>query len=643
MPLYVAPFAAHVGVKTMSIKQSIIEPLALLPHGKELQSYLITLACAISGKKTPPDDYIHDLQKHSGIFVDSTDIDNILERIRNIYQNKGYRTPWELENDLIREIMPDMPDEALAYADQYAAIRCTPDPLTGYFQKSQVPLVMAMSALYGQTTGQPVSVIEIDWSNMRGTNDHYAYLLAAAEEIGINVFIEQEAMSLTDQATYITACRMRNAITEFTGKKTIVPLRTGGDEARILLPGVTLEQANALIARIHELVEQTTAILDLHDHPHGKRPLDKWSNGYGACATAFALKAEGQEAYEQEIHEADIKIQAEKITLGKNRLTNPDFADLKPPCSHVPECYRNRESAQMHIFSVLERMADLRESLTIDIPESPEPPSLEEIAAGIHLDHFPTPAQIQETYYQHMKDDLAKDGITLTPAQERLLWMKFIHFPATDHTTGTLTARDLPAMAGVAYRMANDINTRTGLNAPLWTISASFHNLAGLNESVGHEAANAVLHHQAHEIIEKTLFRAGLSRENFYLSHMGGGEFRMVIQPIIFDQDGSTRMIVEKIMHTVCNEIKEKTEILNRQYAHIENPREELRPWEDGITVTTVAKPYKIDPQLNTNELRRGGAIVAFIGEHLADAVDEKRKNRIPYTHDMQSPTREMF
>lgn len=618
--------------KAMSIKQGLIEPLQLLPHARELQNYLITLAAAMTGKKKPPADYIHDLKPHSKIFVSATNISDITKHIRTIFQEKGYRTPWDLENDIIRDLRPDIPEAAITYADHYAASELAPDPMTGFYQKTQVPLTMALAALYAQSTGNPVSVIEIDFSNMRGTNEHFEKLLAAAEGTPTTGFIRHEAMHFTDRATLITASAIRNTVTDALGDKTrsIVALRTGGDEVRIVLPDVNIAQASALVEKIHDAIEDVTARLDLHDHSHSKRPLDVLSNGFGACAAVFELKNNGQSAYEDSIRMADRQIQESKIDLGRKRLGNPLFDQLKPSGLRSPDCYRDRETARTHLTAVLGSIAGLQENLGLETAPESKTPSFEEMLTTLHPDHFLTIAQIHSTFFYHLKTGLEESGISLSPAQERILQIKANRFPAIDHATGTLMARDLPAVAGAAAKITAGINGRAGRSEPLWTLGASFHNLSGLNEALGHEAANTILHRQAHDVLEESLFRAGIARENFYLAHMGGGEFRAVILPVIIDADGSTRIIDRKTMNAVCDMVRQKTKDLNKDYADIENPREELRPWENGITVTTVASPYKINPQRNTNENRRGGAIIAFIGETLAEEIQSMRKNYVP-------------
>lgn len=633
----------------MAIKQAVIDELSPLPHAREVQDYLIDLTAAVTGKKHPPADYIHDLNRKSGTFVTARDIQSVLEDIKTIYREQGYKKPWDIENDLIRKHQPGLPETAIRTADFYAAEEMTPDHLTGYFHKTQVPLVMGLSALYEQATGSPVSVLEVDYSNMRGTNDHFAKLLSAAEGAPIQTTM-QDAMALTDRASYIVAQTITDTLAQSLQDRddvAMIPLRTGGDEVRIVLPNLDPGEAKMILKTIHENIESVTARIGLHDHIHTKRPLDEWSNGFGACGTIFPLKASGQNDFNDAIRDADHAIQETKVALGRARLESSAFEPLKPPGSTDPARYHDADTASQHLEAVMSNMADLYQGDILLEDYAPTIPRLEDIAQHGDPEHFLTLNQIQERFHAHLNDDLKKQNITLTPAQEKLLNIKVSKFPAQDYATGTLMARDLPAMTGAAMAVTAAINEKFSRNHNPWTLGVSFHNLAGLNEVLGHEKSNIVLHHQAHAILEESLFRAGIARENMVLAHMGGGEFRAIIQPIIPNADGSLRFIGHTDIQNIRDEIKSRTQSLNEtkitsffnhygitqhgnttlpeRFMDIPNPRTELRNTESGITATISARPYSVDASLNTHSIRRGGAVVSFIGDHLETAVRERR------------------
>lgn len=633
----------------MPVKQSVIAALADLPHAREIQDYLIDMAIAITGKKKPSSDYVHDLNRKSGVFVNNTDLENLLDDIGALYLQKGYRKPWQLENDLIRLYQPDIPAIAIETADHYAAEELAPDHLTGYHHKTQVPLVMGLAALYGKIAGQPVSVLEVDYSNMRGTNDHFARLIGAAENKPPES-VMRDAMMMTDYMSFVVAQTITETLSENLPDHAaaFVPLRTGGDEVRVVLPDLAAAETARLLSQIHARIETATAIAGLHDHIHSKRPLDEWSNGFGACGTVFALEAQGHNDYSDAIRQADHAIQETKAELGQQRLNNESFDSLKPPESKNPHIYSDQELASVHYTDVMAAIAELHQKLVhFDMEPSPVP-TLESLADDLKPDHFLTLPEIRAQFHLHLKEELKSKGIALTPAQENILQIKVTRFPAQDFSSGTLMARDLPAMAGAALRVHDHIAQKTGDDTPVWTMGVSFHNLGGLNETLGHEISNVVLHHQARHILEESFFRAGIARENLVLAHMGGGEFRAIIQPVIPHEDGTVRRIDQHIIDNVCLDIERRTKQLNtttlkhfaainrlnldtdnlpESFGDIQNPRAELRPQENGVTATLFAQPYRVDTGVNTHETRRGGALVSFIGSGLEEAVRDRREN----------------
>ncbi|WP_435640029.1 GGDEF domain-containing protein [Micavibrio aeruginosavorus] len=649
----------------MATGHVVIESLASLPHAQEVQDYLLNLAAAATGKKKPSPDLIPDLNRKSSVFVNAADINMVLDHIRTLYIDNGYRDPQDLENDLIRKLQPDMPDAAIAAADHYAADDMIPDQLTGYQQKTKVPLVMGLAALYEQTTGQPVSVMEIDYSNMRGTNEHFALLIGAAEGRSPES-VMRDAMNMTDYISLIVAKTITNAVQNRIGNRAdvaMIPLRTGGDEVRIVLPGLPANEARALLNDVHHQIEQVTARAGLHDHIHSKRPLDDRSNGFGACATIFELKANGHNDYSEAIKAADHDIQRTKAELGQARLNNPAFDALKPAGSLDPNRYTDPDIAADHYTHVMAAMGDLYQKhvdITIDTNAVP---SLESLATQLQPDHFLTLKQIENSFYDHLLADMKDKGLTLTREQERLLSAKVTKFPSADFASGTLIARDFPAMAGAALRVIDDINARTGYDEPPITLGVSFHNLAGLNETLGHEVSNSVLHYQAHQIIGAALHKEGIADENFVLAHMGGGEFRALIQPVI-PRDGETPYIItNQSMMNVYKNIQNGVQALNiiriddfvamhgghmdtstlpAHFADIQNPRAELRGTENGVVATIFIAPFKHDEMPEQNAARRGGTITNFIGEGLFDAVQKRRDytlSALPSPHNGIEPT----
>lgn len=669
----------------MTVKQNIIAPLAALPHAKEVQGYLINLTSAITPKLKPSTDLIHDLSRPSQIFVCESDLKETLNGIRRIFETDGYMTPWDLENKLIRSYHPRIPAQAFQRADHYSAAEMEPDHLTGYMHKTQVPLVMGFAALYNQITGKPVTCFEIDYTNMRGTNEHFAKVLSCAERKPIKGAIMTEAMTMTDQSAFVLASIIQGEVIRgasqirYKNKRDephIIALRTGGDEIRLVAVNVDEKTARDLLPQIHISIEYAAAAMGLHDHIHTKRPLDPWSRGFGACATTFPLEANGD--YKAVIAKADQQIQNLKIATGQIRINNAEYERLKPEFSSDADLYSNPDKAQIWLAQSMRVIAELRDVQppSTFASDHNDTPTLEDIAAAHYTGHFLTMREIQANLHDHLIQDLENTGTTLTESELRALHIKFMKFPSIDYASGTLMERDLPAAAGAALATIDQINRKFGVNLAPWTIGVSFHNLSGLNEVLGHENANIILHHMVHQIMIPELNRVGIGKDNVVMAHMGGGEFRMIIQPVIPDTAGKPNFIDAKTISRVFRDIQNRNtlsssfgrearnvtssefrtglepridklnttpiaEILQRYnqpcpqhlrdnvLGDIENPREEYQPFENGITMTFAARQYQPNSTLNTRNDRRGGAIVAFIGTLLHDAIQDRRQGMI--------------
>lgn len=634
----------------MSLQQGLIQSLTDLPHGREMQDYLIDLAAAMTGKKKPPSDFIHKLTRDSDIFIHAGDMEDILEQVRHIYRTAGYRNPWDLENDLIRHYHPGISDITIAISDIYTAAELSLDHLTGYHHKTQVPLAMGFSALYAQATGNPVTVLEIDYSNMRGTNDHFAKVIAVAESKSQDAII-YDAMGMTDYMSYALAQTILKTLQnnpDISPDAAFIPLRTGGDEARIVMANFSLADAQKILPQVHAAIEHMTARAGLHDHPHTKRPNDPLSRGFGACGAVFELKAEGHNQYSEAIRKADEQIQKEKMQIGIKRLNNLAYDQMRPACGKQPDLYDSQTMATDYYTHVMSIMSELHQyNIILNDIELDARPTLEAISEELQPAHFLTPKDIQLFFQTHLSEELKEHGILLTTKQAKAIEIKSTRFPTLDYASGTLVARDFPAMAGAALQVVNDISTRTRRNDPIWTLGVSFHNLAGLNDALGHEFANTILRHQANQIIEQSCFKLGIAQENMILSHMGGGEFRAIIQPYIQRPDGTNITIDATIMDQVEKEITARTKTLNginiknfavinsiqlestnlpETFGDILNPRTTLRPYENGIVATICTQSYK-----NAGYRKQaGGALVAFIGDHLEKAVQDRRQSMLP-------------
>ncbi|MCM2344351.1 MAG: GGDEF domain-containing protein [Alphaproteobacteria bacterium] len=621
------------------LKRDIIESLRPLPYAREVQAWLVDFIAAATTKKKPPEDYIRNLERPSATFVDANDIREAVEFIHSIYAHKGYLPPWELEDELIRAYNPEIPEAALQKTIEFSAADKARDPLTGYYQKPQVPLVMGLAALYTQSQQQPVSVIEIDFSNMRGTNEHNEKILRAADPARPEAEIREEAMALTDQYAFLVAANIMSTAHERTVKQSdpqihLIPLRTGGDEVRLVAINLDHQQAAHLLPAIHDSIEAVTASLGLHDHTHTKRPLDNFSNGFGAAGTAFPLEADG--CFDEAIARADKAIGDMKVELGRIRVEESPFAALKPDQFNLDDIYHDQAIAQTFLLELGQRINAESARLNVTTTPASTLPTIEEIVHKHNPNHIPDKPELQAMIFDEFRQRLADGGIHLTPEQEKVLRIKVLKFPQSDPSSGALIGRDFPAMAGMAMQVVHDINQATGNKATLWTIGTSFHNLAGLNETLGHGHSNLVLRHQAQDVIKESLHKIGVDRRHFQIAHMGNGDFYTIVQPVIFEDSGNVRTVTAKDIETACFEIEQRLEKLNKtsiktflsrhaiqgaddlppSFSLMANPRDARMP---GLRVSVSAQPYITDPGIDTHHNRQGGAVMRFISEHLND------------------------
>ncbi|QQG35903.1 MAG: GGDEF domain-containing protein [Micavibrio aeruginosavorus] len=627
------------------LKRDIVESLRPLPYAREVQAWLVDFIAAATIKKKPPEDYIRNLERPSATFVDSRDINEAVDIIHTIYARKGYLPPWELEDELIRAYNPDIPETALQKTLEFSATEKARDPLTGYYQKPQVPLVMGLAALYKEAQQQPVSVIEIDFSNMRGTNEHNEKILHTADPGKPESDIRDEAMALTDRyALLVAASIMKAAQDRVLDSREpavqLMPLRTGGDEIRVVVVNLDPAEASRLMPAIHDSIEAVTATLGLHDHPHAKRPLDNFSNGFGAAGTVFPLRADGR--FDETIAEADKAIGDFKVELGRIRAENSPFAALKPDQFNLDEIYRDQGVAQRFLQELNRRLEEETGKLNLQAVTPPAFPTIEEIVHKNRPDHIPDRPELQTMILNEFRCRLDEAGIQLTPAQEKILRIKVLKFPQSDPSSGALIGRDFPAMAGMAMQVVADINQRTGQQAALWTIGTSFHNLAGLNETLGHGHSNLVLRYQAQDIIKESLHKIGVDRRHFQIAHMGNGDFYTIVQPVILDDAGKVRTVTAKDIDKACLEIEQRLEKFNKtsiksfltrygiqgaddlppSFSLMANPRDARMP---GLRVSLSAKSYIADPSIDTHHNRQGGAVMRFITEHLSDMASTNK------------------
>lgn len=442
-----------------------IKELRDMPFGKEFQAYLISLAAATTGKPKPPPAFIRNLERENSTFITANDIRHVMTEMQALFDEEGYMPRQQLENRLMQRLCPDLTANDLAQADAIISGEYTPDHLTGFLQKPLVPLATAEAWFYTKSTGRPSYMLEIDFSNMRGTNEHYEQLLQEQSGAAKTAHeISEQAMALTDKA----ARRLCDKIIATLEKNTkgedgvhYTALRTGGDEARIILSDLDEQRLPALIDGLHDAIEEEIRALGLQHHPHAKAPDDPLRNGFGAAMTAIPLAH--MDNMTEAIKNADEEIKAAKYRIGRQRLSET------PAAAAQDDALKNKIKQ------------DFSQGHKISAPSS----GISSVFGEQVPDKVLSLDQIRKAAFSHLHTQLEKDGKTLTPRASRLLETKIARYPAVDYASGTLMPRDQPVIASIfrdILARQQDLPERDDPPV-LYGLGVSLHNLSGLNEA----------------------------------------------------------------------------------------------------------------------------------------------------------------
>lgn len=605
----------------MDITEQITE-LRDIPFGKEFQAYVIALAAAVTGKPKPPAAFIRNLERENSTFVTAGDMRPVLTAMKEIFAEEGYLPHRDFENRLMQKLCPDLTAGDLEQADNLIAGEYAADHLTGFLQKPLVPLSTAEAWLYANSTGKPAFMLEIDFSNMRGTNEHYERLLSEQATAGKtdHKTISEQAMAMTDEAARRICDRMTAALDAGKTKENqgYSALRTGGDEARIIISGLADHEIPPLVERLHQAIEDEVARLGLQHHPHAKAPDDPVRNGFGAAIAAIRLN--GMTNLAQAVKDADEDIRAAKQAIGRQRLSQAGNTESGTLKEKIKQDFTDKHPAET-------------------------PPEQRSGMASIFGHHVPDQVlsleDIRQQSFNHLKEQLEQSRRQPGPAAWRLIKTKIERYPAIDYASGTLMPRDQPVIASIfrdVLARQQDLPERDDPPV-LYGLGASLHNLSGLNETLGHEAANACLHHMANDIIIPALHKKGVPDSHFTLAHYGGGAFRAIIKD---PRRISGHKLSTQTMAELAEDIEQRVRNLNNSpvaaflnrygiglkpdgqsaipetFADIPHGKPEQRPWNNGLTATTVTEELPVFDSDNHKPVRTG-AMLHRIGQSLEE------------------------
>lgn len=574
-----------------------------------------------------PDDVRAEAQKRNPGVQYPANTDDVLRDVKGVWEKKGFLTPAELRSELIQQYLPDSDPSLKKMVQGMELSRNKPETVTGYMKKEHAYSATGLAHLYAKEMDRPIAMAEVDFSNMGGTNDEYRRRLAEERNIPIDQVNKAEAEHMTDRAVKVLSDSMVDTLQKGLppGAK-IIPIRTGGDEVRLIFTGVDdPDQLNRLAQSMHSGVEAKVAGMGLQDHPHLKAPQDPVRNGFGAAlAMQDMRKIDNPHNLIQNLDEV---IKGAKTELGHRRLgtideeivrkgleSKFDKGELKAPegvdrkvaidfiieqkrieAKGVGDELRARNpqhnttlpqglaGADEYIRAVSAQIADTpivhgdvpQQIAKVD-PVGPQRPvaaapmsGLDERRAAIALDSVKPPDRTLNGAEKFFVEQSAKG---LTPV---------------DPSAQTLMPNDMPKMAEMYAAETEEFKKqfdpanpevkeglkKAGLkglqDVTPHVMAVSFHNLAGLNNELGHHNADLVLRHFGNDIIENSMKKAGFDTANgpkpYTIAHHGGGNFSVLTKPAAVGADGKPVFMSPAVLKGIEQDIARRVEDLNRQ------------------------------------------------------------------------------
>lgn len=247
-------------------------------------------------------------------------LETVMEDVHEIWENiEAFVRPVQLRKELLRAYLhDDHEDEIIHLAGLLGRMRFDDrDPMTGYMRKTELGIITGLAHLYAKVTDEPCAIIELDFSNMGGTNDYFAQLIAAAEGIELSEVDMRRAEGLTDKAAGLVAEIVINELQKSSGEDSVIlPVRAGGDELRIIATDIKPSEFKKIQLRVHHQIEMGMARLGLMEHEHKKHPGNPYKYGFGAAIAIADLRHIDPATYSEK---ADKQIEIEKKVLGYYR------------------------------------------------------------------------------------------------------------------------------------------------------------------------------------------------------------------------------------------------------------------------------------------------------------------------------------
>ena len=549
-------------------------------------------------------------------------LDQVKADVCDIWRDRGYISPAELKNELIQKYMPDADPIVRKFVQAIELSRNQPEAVTGYLSKEHAYLATGLAHLYALETDMPMAMVEIDFSNMGGTNAYFRNLLAQEEGVTPEQIVPRRAELMTDKAMRLLSAAMTDEIVTQYPEERVIPIRTGGDELRILVTGLSAEgDIAALSTALHARIEKHVAGMGLQDHPHFKAPDDPARNGFGA-AVAIQDMAEIINP-ETLIQELDGTISANKQLLGLMRLGKIDEETVEAeiggkiltgvisvPDNKIMDVISAAVKAATHNAALAARqLHDMNPAhnpalqggsvgfesyvqnnmpgvsmLLFKTATVPDVLAQHPLGGEYRPEGMPPMASLDDRYMALSARHFEKSGVMLGAGHHYLLRQSVQGLTPEDPSAevmmpvGILKSIDnISADTPDFQRMFDPKNgdVQNALKAAdiekleyavPQGMAVSFHNLAGLNGALGHHNADLVLRHMAQHIIEDALHHAGVPvHENAAaMAHHGGGNFTVLLYPGGMEADGKPWFVSPKVLNAARLEIKERVQALNQ-------------------------------------------------------------------------------
>ncbi len=506
------------------------------------------------------------------------DVAAVVRDTKAIWQRKGLLTPAELRSELLQTYLADAPPAIRTYLHDIELSRNTPEQVTGYLNKEHAYTGTGLSHMYARETGRPVGMIEVDFSNMGGTNDEFLRRMAAKQGIAIDRIPRFMAEQLTDRAVKLLASGMVHDLAGILPEGTrIIPIRTGGDEVRIMFDGPV---PAGLADRLHAGIEQRVAQMGLQDHPHTKDPGNPARNGFGAAVTVRDLGTITNPEHLSRI--LDDEIRHAKNDLGQKRREGPQADALRAQNPmHNPALLQGLDGFNRYVDTTLP---------TLNVPDLLHPGYLPfslagQIPAGRYRSDGVAPlATLDRRRFALAQADLERQGITLNDLEGHFLRQSIVGMTPVDPAAQVHMPKDMVGLIEVYAKESEDYRGQFNPGDPVVKkaladaglvslaevkpqgMAVSYHGLASLNNVLGHHQADLVLRHLGRDIIGDSFRAAGVpadARPPYTIAHHGGGNFSVVVQSGTRDAQGHPVFMSPDRMKVVSDGIMQRLDDLN--------------------------------------------------------------------------------